>query len=54
MITAKYAKPYEPLGHGINSRAGIMSFFNAGSSAYVSDNGLTEAQRYFQTSRIAR
>lgn len=35
----------------INSRAGLMSFFNPGASETVSENGLFEAQSYFSRER---
>ena len=37
--------------HAINSRAGIIGFFNSGSCEFESDNGLTEAQRFYETNR---
>ena len=32
----------------ISSNRGTMSFFNAGSSPFASENGLAEAQKFFQ------
>ena len=37
--------------HAINSRAGIIGFFNSGSCESESDNGLSEAQRFYETNR---
>jgi hypothetical protein len=36
--------------HGINSRTGLMSFFTGGVET-VSENGLAEAQHFFQGRR---
>lgn len=38
----------------LDSRKGTMGFFNAGSSLFASDNGLAEAQRFFQSKRGRR
>jgi len=38
----------------LDSRKGIMSFFNAGSSLFASDNGLAEAQKFYQSKRGKR
>ncbi|KAK9814842.1 hypothetical protein WJX72_012462 [[Myrmecia] bisecta] len=40
--------------HFISSAKGTMSFFNTGGSLFVSDNGQTEAQKYYQSSRVGR
>ncbi len=38
----------------LDSRKGIMSFFNAGSSLFASDNGLAVAQKFYQSRRGKR
>ena len=38
--------------HAINSRKGIISFFNTGSGPFESENGMTDAQRFFETTRL--
>lgn len=38
----------------LDSRKGTMGFFNAGSSLFASENGLAEAQRFFQSKRGRR
>lgn len=35
----------------ISSNKGTMSFFNAGSSPFASENGLAEAQKFFRKRR---
>lgn len=38
----------------LDSRKGTMGFFNAGSSLFASENGLAEAQKFFQSKRGRR
>ena len=38
----------------ISSNKGTMSFFNAGSSPFASENGLAEAQQFFQKRKGGR
>lgn len=35
----------------LDSKKGIMSFFNTGSSLFASDNGLAEAQKFYSKNR---
>ena len=37
--------------HAINSRRGILGFFDSSSSDFQSDNGLSEAQRFYETKK---